>query len=157
MSDLRLKHAGRVALGLAKVPARDQAAILDEMERRLDADSAMARRNAALREAFRHLVDVDDFADTLADFYGILWKRLRHLAEPPADAEPLHHSLFLACQAADDSGRAMPGSAGQIRRIVCPPPVKKTDTECEGSGDRQTPAPEAGADSNEWRKYGTQD
>jgi hypothetical protein len=118
MSDLKLRHAGRVTLGLAKVPARDHAAILDALERRMDRDAAEARRNAAVRDAHRLVGYVRIVSGALTTFYSRTWPRLRHLAEPPADAKPVERAYFFACQAADDCGKGIPTTARQIRRIV---------------------------------------
>lgn len=129
-TDVLTLHAARVALSLAGVNAAAQARVLDALPHRLDRDEALARRDAAIREAHR-LVRAPAgapnrrgarstpaiLANALHDYHARAWPQQRHLAAPPADATPLRRAYFFACQAAEDAGVDLPGQR-QVRRII---------------------------------------
>lgn len=115
------EHAARTALALANVPPAEHAGIITTLHHRLDHKSAMARRNRWIVEAYNLIgagrADVEILSNALHRFHANTWPRLRHLSEPPEEMTPLHRAYFLACQAADDSGRGIPDVV-QLRRIV---------------------------------------
>lgn len=115
------EHAARTALALANVPPAEHAAIITTLHYRLDRAAAEARRNEAIREAYALIGgspgDMKILSRTLHNFYALNWPRVRHLAEPPEEYKPLFRACFRACQAADDSGRGIPGRR-QLERIV---------------------------------------
>lgn len=99
---------------------------------RHDFTLARERRNAAIREAHTlvRLPAAESgrrgarstpviLAQALHAFQARAWPQLRHLAEPPANTEPLRRAFFDACRAIDDMGIDMPDER-QIRRIINP-------------------------------------
>lgn len=115
--DADLEHVARVALALAGVDGAAQRRVLDELPRRLDRDEAMARRDAAIREAHRIVGSPRKLAEQIHDFYARAWPHQRHLIAPPDDATPLRRAFFSACQGAEDAGADIPGER-QLRNII---------------------------------------
>lgn len=118
---LEIEHPIRAGLALAGVDAKRQGEIVSAVLNRLDRDSAIRRRNDALRRAF-HLFaagpgDARRLAEALREFSSRIYPGWRHLPTPPAYATPLRAALFEACQAADDAAAKLPDER-QLRRIV---------------------------------------
>lgn len=113
----RYQHAARVALSLLGIDAAAQARVLNAIPHRLDRAGAVARRDAAIRDAHNLVGSPRILTHDLHKFYACAWPQQRHLAAPPADAPPLRRAFFFACQAADDAGVGMPGER-QVRRII---------------------------------------
>lgn len=116
-----MEHIARTALALAGIPADRQVEIIGEVERRLDRDSAVARRNYWLRTAHDLLGgapgDVRLLADAIGRYQTTTWPCVRHLAAPRAEDKPLQQAFFRACQAADDAGAPIPCKR-QLYRVV---------------------------------------
>ncbi|MDP1646076.1 MAG: hypothetical protein Q8L71_11350 [Thiobacillus sp.] len=116
-ADTDTQRVARVALTLAGVDAAAQRRALDALPLRLDRAAALARRDAAIRDAHRLVGNPRLLTAALHEFYARAWPQLRHLVTPPDDAAPLRRAYFFACQACDDAGADMPGLR-QIRRII---------------------------------------
>ncbi len=110
-------QAARVALSLAGVSPEQHAAILREVNIRLDRQTAIDRRDYWITRAAEIVGQVTILARLLHRYRANAWPHLRHLTAPPANETPLRQAFFFACQAVDDLADNLPGER-QLRRII---------------------------------------
>jgi hypothetical protein len=111
------EHTARTVLSLAGVNPAEQAAILDELARRLDRTAALARRDYWINRAAEQVGNVGTLARLMHRFRSNAWPNLRHLPGPPANETELRKIFFWVNQAIDDMGADVPGER-QLRRII---------------------------------------
>lgn len=139
--DLYAEAAARRALALAAayqrkgrtLDAMAQRDIVNELRVCMQRNSAVRRRDDALRRAFNLLPDgtpVRMLFEFLRRFETTIWPNWRWLAQPPEEASPFRCALFDACQAASaaplpDGSLNLPGKR-QLYRIVTSPRLNVT-------------------------------
>jgi hypothetical protein len=103
--------------------------ILSELYQVVDAADAKRRRNEALHQVHMQMgsnTPVRYVYAAVQEFAASVWPKWRWLATPPADATPLHRSMFDACRAAS----VLPARDGAINLLskrhlarVCHPAI----------------------------------